>query len=408
MLDKVKKIIAEYGQDHLLAFFDELSPAQQEDLIENINKIDFSLIARVYKEINAPKTPICGVSPMKAADSTTFSKEEADKYVNIGKKAIVDGKVGALTMCGGMGTRLGHSGPKGTFDIGLPSHKSLFEIQACGLKEVGNGNIPWYIMTSNINHDDTVRFFEEHNFFGYPCENIFFFKQAMISVLNKEGKILLENKGKILKSPNGNGGLFLSLKEAGGLDDMKKRGVEYLFICGIDNCLVKMADPVFVGYHISEGAPACAKSFMKRTAEEKAAIFCYSNGRPFVIEYTEIPEELASQRDDNGAFTYGDTNVLNYIFNVNIIDGLCQYYMPYHAAIKKVTYLDTNDGNYVTIPNGLKFELFLFDYFTHIEDLRLLRIDREQEFAPVKNPTGIDSVVTAREMYMKVHKEEQE
>lgn len=406
MLNKAKKKVNEYGQEHLLAFYNELNPDKQEELIDDINKIDFSLITRVYKEINVQSCPARDVTPMKATDSTLFSQVERDKYIAIGNQAIADGKVAALTMCGGMGTRLGHNGPKGTYDIGLPSHKSLFEIQACGLKDVGEGNIPWYIMTSNINNDATVQFFKDHDFFGYPSENIFFFRQAMISVLNKDGKILLESKDKVLKSPNGNGGLFLSLKESGGLDDMNKRGIEYLFICGIDNCLVKMADPVFVGYHISEGAPACAKSFMKRTAEEKAAIFCYSEGKPFVIEYTEIPEELANARDENGAFIYGDTNVLNYIFNVNIIEELCQYYMPYHPAIKKVTYLDTNSGSCVTIPDGLKFELFLFDYFSHIEDLRLLRIDRDQEFAPVKNQTGIDSVETAREMYMKVHKEE--
>ncbi len=408
MINDIRKLLEKYGQEHLLAFYEELDACGKKQLLCDIEAVDFPLIERVYNEINAPKEPAKDVTPMKAADSTVFSQEERSAYTCIGNKAIAAGKVAALTMCGGMGTRLGHNGPKGTYDIGLPSHKSLFEIQACGLKETGNGSIPWYIMTSNINHEDTVRFFENHDFFGYPRENIIFFRQAMISVLNKDGKILLEDKGKILKSPNGNGGLFLSLKEAGGLDDMRKRGVQYLFICGIDNCLVKMADPVFVGYHISEGAPACAKSFMKRSPDEKAAIFCYSQGHPFVIEYTEIPENLANERDENGAFAYGDTNVLNYIFNVDIIEDLCKYYMPYHAAVKKVTYMDTNDGNCVTIPDGLKFELFLFDYFSHIEDLRLLRIDREQEFAPVKNPTGIDSVVTAREMYLKVHKEEQE
>lgn len=407
MINDIKNLLEKYDQEHLLAFYEELDADGKKQLLCDIENVDFSLIERVYKEINDLKAPAEDVTPMKAADSTVFSQEERSGYTDIGNKAIASGKVAALTMCGGMGTRLGHNGPKGTYDIGLPSHKSLFEIQACGLKEVGNGSIPWYIMTSNINHEDTVNFFDKHDFFGYPRENIFFFRQAMISVLDKDGKILLEDKGKILKSPNGNGGLFLSLKEAGGLDDMKKRGVQYLFICGIDNCLVKMADPVFIGYHISEGAPACAKSFMKCAPDEKAAIFCYSQGHPFVIEYTEIPANLANERDENGDFTYGDANVLNYIFNVNIIDDLCKYYMPYHAAVKKVTYMDTNEGKCVTIPDGLKFELFLFDYFSHIEDLRLLRIDRDQEFAPVKNPTGIDSVVTARELYLKVHKEEQ-
>lgn len=406
MYNDICEKLNKYGQQQLLSFYNILDDKEKKQLIDDINSIDFDLVTRAYREINGEKTVPQGVTPMKAGDSTAFSPEEYNRYTEIGKKEIKKGSVAALTMCGGQGTRLGHTGPKGTYDIGLRSHKSLFEIQCDGLKAAGEGNIPWYIMTSNINHDDTVRFFEEHNFFGYPKDNIFFFKQEMMAVLNKEGKVLLEDKGKILKSPNGNGGLFLSLKKAGGLEDMRRRGVQHIFICGIDNCLVKMADPLFVGYYMEAKAPVAAKSFMKRSAEEKAAIFCYADGRPYVIEYTEIPKELANMKYSDGSFVYGDTNVLNYIFNIDIIDELCMYPMPYHGAVKKITYMDTNSGEYVTITDGLKFELFLFDYFVRLEDLSLLRIDREKEFAPVKNLTGVDSSETAREMYIKVHEEE--
>lgn len=402
LLEKVNK----YDQQHLLKYYGELNDIDKQSLLCDINSLDFQLVSRVYDEINSEKILPKDITPMQAGDAEAFSQEEYDRYFTLGLKEIDLGHVAALTMCGGQGTRLGHNGPKGTYDIGLRSHKSLFEIQCDGLKTIGKGNIPWYLMTSNINHDDTVSFFEKNNYFGYPKENIFFFKQEMMAVLNKNGKILLENKGKILKSPNGNGGLFVSLKKAGGLDDMKNRGVKHIFICGIDNCLVKMADPLFVGYYLEKKAPVAAKSFMKRSAQEKAAIFCYSGGKPYVIEYTEIPDNLAGMQDENGKFVYGDTNVLNYIFDIDIIDNLCQYPMPYHVAVKKVSHLDTNSGEYVTIPDGLKFELFLFDYFTQIKDLSLLRINREEEFAPVKNLTGIDSSETAREMYIKVHEEE--
>ena len=406
MYNEIYRKLNNYGQQHLLSFYETLGEKEKKELLLDIDSIDFELISRVYKEIYSERTAARAVSPMPAGDSTAFSREEYDKYAEIGMNEIMAGKVAALTMCGGQGTRLGHSGPKGTYDIGLRSHKSLFEIQCDGLKAVGGGNIPWYIMTSNINHDDTVSFFEQHEFFGYPPENIFFFKQEMMAVLNKGGKILLEDKGKILKSPNGNGGLFLSLKKAGGLEDMRRRGVRHIFICGIDNCLVKMADPLFIGYYMVAKAPVAAKSFMKRSADEKAAIFCYADGRPYVIEYTEIPEALANMRNPDGSFTYGDTNVLNYIFNIDVIDELCEYPMPYHGAVKKVTYMDTNSGEYVTIADGLKFELFLFDYFVQLDNLSLMRIDREKEFAPVKNLTGVDSSETAREMYIKVHGEE--
>lgn len=402
ILNKLKK----YGQEHLLSFYDSMTEKERSSLLQDIDTIDFNLVFSAYANIQNKRVLSGNIMPMQAEDSTAFSPDKTAEYISLGMKAIEKGEVAALTMCGGQGTRLGHSGPKGTYDIGLKSHRSLFQIQCDDLMAVGKGRIPWYVMTSYINHDDTIDFFEAHNFFGYPKEKIFFFKQDMICVLNQDGKILLENKCKILKSPNGNGGMFVSLKKSGGLEDMKKRGIKHLFICGIDNCLVKMADPLFVGFYMKEKVQVAAKSFMKRNAEEKAAVFCYSEGKPYVIEYTEIPKTLAEMKDDAGNYVYGDANVLNYIFDLDIIEKICEFHTPYHAAIKKVTYMDPDSGELATISNALKFELFLFDYFSQIEDIKILRIDRNNEFAPVKNLTGNDSVVTAREMYVKIHSEE--
>ena len=400
-----KELAEKYGQQQLLQYWDELTEEQQKQLAADIESIDFELMNSLYEAAGKPVTQagIGKLDPMPCADVTKMDGEEKDRLSRKGMEVLLKGKMAALTMAGGQGSRLGHEGPKGTYDIGLPEHKSLFEIQCDGLKKVSieaGRVIPWYIMTSEINHEDTVNFFKEHNYFNYPEDSIFFFPQTMIPVMSKEGKLLLENPGKVLRSPNGNGGLFQSLHRSGALEDMKKRGVEWLFICGIDNCLVQMADPLFMGYTLDSGKMVSAKSFIKRTAGEKAGIICFRNGVPAVIEYTEVPKEYAEMKDENGVWVYGDTNVLNYIFRLDIIEKLATSGgMEYHTAIKKITYYKNGKMITSTEPDSYKFELFLFDCFMQLDDLGVLRIERTHEFAPVKNKTGEDSAELAREMF---------
>ena len=343
---------------------------------------------------------------MPCTDAAALPQKERAALYAEGLEAIRRGELAALTMAGGQGTRLGHDGPKGTYDIGLPSHKSLFEIQCDGLKAISaeaGRTVPWYIMTSHINHDESVAFFEKNNWFGYPREDVFFFPQTMIPAMSKDGRLLLAQKDQILQSPNGNGGMFVSLLRSGGIADMRRRGIRYLFVCGIDNCLVRMADPLFMGFLLKSGKEAAAKSFIKRDAGEKAGVFCYRNGRPFVWEYTEITDAYANLKDADGVWVYGDTNVLNYIFTLDKVEAIAGQGLPYHRAVKKLTYLNETSGENAVMPDGFKFEQFLFDAFLWLEDLAVLRIIREQEFAPVKNKTGIDSAESAREMYLAVH-----
>jgi len=409
LLNKAK----EFKQEHLLAFYDELSEEQRKNILSDIENIDFSLMKDLYENVacaKAQKGAEC-ISPISCTDATVMAEDEKKRLYNKGLESLKKGKMMALTMAGGQGTRLGHTGPKGTYDIGLPSHKSLFEIQCCGLKKVSEEagcKVLWYIMTSHINHAETVAFFEEHNYFDYGKENIVFFPQAMIPAMDKDGRILLESKYSVNKSPNGNGGLFSSLKQIGGFEELRKKGITRIFICGIDNCLVKMADPLFLGYFEEAGYKVAAKSFIKRTADEKAGVFCKKDGKPAVIEYTEIPSELAALQDENGVWVYGDTNVLNYIFDIDTAEFLATAGMPYHTAVKKLTHIDIATGEEAIIPDAYKFELFLFDAFTSIDDLGVFRIERTEEFAPVKNATGVDSAESAREMYMEIHKEEKE
>ncbi|MBQ8828253.1 MAG: NADP-dependent isocitrate dehydrogenase [Clostridia bacterium] len=410
MKTEIYTLLEKHGQEHLLAFYDELSETEREKLIADIRSVDFELMARLYKDAGKPteNNRNAVLSPIEAADKTAMKDFDAQKFYGVGVEIIKAGKVAAVTMAGGQGSRLGHDGPKGTYDIGLPSHKSLFEIQCDGLKKVSEecgAVVPWYIMTSRINHSDTVKFFEEHDYFGYPKSEIFFFSQNMIPVIDMKGKLLLESKCEVLRSPDGNGGLFSAIVSSGALADMDKRGVSWVFICGIDNCLVNMADPLFVGYTAKAGVPASAKSFVKRSFDEKAGILCRKDGHPGVIEYTEIPEEQAKMKDENGTWVYGDANVLNYMFNIDILKNIAGNGMCYHTACKKITYMNSS-GDMITSekPDAYKFELFLFDAFDFIDDMRILRIDRNVEFAPVKNKEGEDSPAWARDLYMKANK----
>lgn len=420
--EKWLSYLEKFGQKDLFRFYDELDEKQRAHLIDEIGCVDFPLMKDLYSIVKAhtggalnnsdsKSSIIDEISPLPCTDATSMDPAEKKRLYGIGLEQIAQGKMAALTMAGGQGTRLGHTGPKGTYDIGLPSHKSLFEIQCCGLKKVSEeaGRIvPWYIMTSHINHADTVEFFKQNDYFGYGEENVVFFPQTVVPAMDKSGKLLLGDKCSILKSPNGNGGLFASLANFGGFDRMKASGITSIFICGIDNCLVKMADPLFMGFYKDCGCKAVAKSFIKRTADEKAGVICRRNGKPYVIEYTEIPEELAELKDDNGVWVYGDTNVLNYIFDIDTAEKLGNAGLPYHLAVKKLSFIDFETGEMITIPDGYKFELFLFDAFANLDDLGVLRIERTEEFAPVKNATGVDSAESAREMYMKIHKEEAE
>lgn len=401
-----QELTEKYGQQQLLQYWSDLSPEEQQKLSADISEVDFELMEQLYK--NAGTSPVVtediNLTPMPCADATSMSPEEKERLRRKGMSVLLKGKMAALTMAGGQGSRLGHEGPKGTYDIGLSSHKSLFEIQCDGLKRISleaGRVVPWYIMTSEINHKDTVAFFEEHHYFNYPKESVYFFPQTMIPVMSKEGKLLLESPSKVLRSPNGNGGLFQSLHRSGALADMKKKGVEWLFICGIDNCLVQMADPLFMGYTLDAGKKVSAKSYIKRGPGEKAGIFCFRNGRPGVIEYTEIPQKYAEMKDEQGVWVYGDTNVLNYIFRLDVIEELATSKgMDYHTAVKKITFY--RDGEQVTStePDSYKFELFLFDCFMMLDDLGVLRIERTHEFAPVKNKTGEDSAELALQMYL--------
>lgn len=405
--EQVKNLTETYNQTHLLQYYDLLNLEEKESLLDDILHIDFSLMNKLYESANNPiNIENVSITPVKGISKAEIERNKLNHIYSKGLSEISKGKMCAVTMAGGQGSRLGHNGPKGTYDVGLPSHRSLFEIQCDGLKDISEKagfTIPWYIMTSKTNHDETIAFFKQHNFFGYPEEDIMFFMQSMIPVMNKQSKILLESPYEILKSPNGNGGLFHSLKENNIFEDMKIRNIKWIFVCGIDNILVKMADPYFLGFTLDYGYKASAKSFLKRDPGEKAGVFCFKDGRPYVIEYTEIPKEYAELKDEKGMYVYGDTNVLNYIFDIEVAEKIANEGLPYHTQVKSVSAYINGKVIQSEKPDSYKFETFLFDSFNMLDDIGIFRIERIEEFAPVKNKTGIDSAESAREMFIAIY-----
>ena len=409
-LEEVKEILKKYGQEHLLNHYNGLDDKKKEILLKQIKDIDFELANKLYdstkeQKINANDkiTPINYLDKYKLNDQYKY-------YESIGKKAIKEGKLAAVTMAGGQGTRLGHSGPKGTYDIGLDSHKSLFELLSDNLKEEGKKYgviIPWFIMTSRENNKDTVEFFEKHRYFGYKKDkNIFFFEQGELPMMDTEGKILIGEDGLIKLAADGHGGIYESLVKSKMTNKMRELGIEWVFIGGVDNCLVKMVDPVLMGIAIDKKVTVACKSVVKANPHEKVGVFCKRNGRPNVIEYSEITDEMAEATDENGELLYGESHILCNLFSIDAIERMGAEPLPYHVAFKKAKYID-KDGNLVVpdSPNAYKFEAFLFDAFGEVDDMAVLRVKREEEFAPVKNSDekGVDCPKTARELYKKFY-----
>ncbi len=409
-LEEIKIILKKYGQEHLLNHYETLDETYKKELLNQIEEIDFELANSLYQSVGKKEKQEDKITPIEYLDKYKLY-DDYKYYENIGKKAIMEGKLAAVTMAGGQGTRLGHKGPKGTYDIGLTSHKSLFELLCDHLKEEGkkyNVTIPWFIMTSRENNKETIEFFEKNRYFGYQRnKNIFFFNQGELPMMDTEGKILIGEDGLIKQAADGHGGIYESLLKTGMTKEMKQIGIEWVFIAGVDNCLAKMVDPVLMGIAIDKEVTVACKSVVKANPQEKVGVFCRRNGKPNVIEYSEITEEMAEATDENGELLYGESHILCNLFRVDAVERMGSTPLPYHVAYKKATYLD-KDGKLVqpTSPNAYKFEAFLFDAFGEVDDMAILRVKREEEFAPVKNAdtAGVDCPKTARELYQKFMK----
>lgn len=409
-LIEIRKKLKKYNQEHLLEHYERLDQAHKKELIKQINNIDFSLIESLYKSTKKEeKNNEDKIEPIEYLDKFKLN-DKYKYYENIGKQAIKEGKLAAVTMAGGQGTRLGHDGPKGTYDIGLESHKSLFELLCDSLKEEGKKygvTIPWFIMTSKENKESTMEFFDKNKYFGYEKDkNLFFFIQGELPMIDTEGKILINEDGLIKLAADGHGGIYESLVKSKMTEQMKHMGIEWVFIGGVDNCLVKMVDPILMGIAIDSNVTVACKSIVKANPHEKVGVFCKRNGKPNVIEYSEITDEMAEATDENGELLYGESHILCNLFSIEAVERMGAKPLPYHVAYKKAKYLN-KEGEIIepTSPNAYKFEAFLFDAFGEVDEMAVLRVKREEEFAPVKNAdsAGVDCPSTAKELYTKYY-----
>lgn len=394
-MEKLKK----YGQEHVLKYYDELPDEQRNTLIEQIDRTDFTVIGQ------AAETGKRGIiAPIKAMTIPEIDMGR-ERFERIGMEAIKAGKLGAVLLAGGMGTRLGSDAPKGMYDIGISKPVYIFQRLIENLMKVVEkaGNyIQLFVMTSEKNHDATVGFFKEHDYFGYDKDYIAFFKQDMAPAADFDGKVYMEAKGSIATSPNGNGGWFLSMKKSGLLELVEKRGIEWLNVFAVDNVLQSIADPVFAGAVLEGGYSVGSKVIRKVNPQEKVGVMCTEDGRPSIVEYIELTEDMLTQRDENGEYAYNFGVILNYLFKVDKLVNLLERKLPYHKSAKKIPYIN-EAGELVKPeePNGYKYEQFILDMIQMLDSCLPFEVVRGKEFAPIKNKTGVDSVESARELLRK-------
>ena len=396
-LEQAREKLVKYGQEHVLKYYDEISPEEQGALLAQIEATDMSILSACLNQDTAQSKG--KITPLAAMELDEIEANR-DSFVATGLEAIRAGKVGAVLLAGGMGTRLGSDNPKGMYNVGITRELYIFECLINNLMDVVRQADAWihlFVMTSDKNHEATVQFLTEHEFFGYKSEYVHFFKQEMAAATDYEGKIYLEEKGKFSTSPNGNGGWFVSLKTAGLLDLIHGEGIEWLNVFAVDNVLQRIADPCFVGATIQKNCVVGSKVVRKSAPDEKVGVMCLEDGKPSIVEYYELTEEMMHAKDAKGDPAYNFGVILNYLFRESDLEQMMENSMPLHIVEKKIPYLN-EAGELVKPeePNGYKFEGLVLDMIHQLDSCLPFEVVRNKEFAPIKNKTGVDSVESAR------------
>ncbi|KAF9015698.1 UDP-N-acetylglucosamine diphosphorylase [Cyathus striatus] len=438
-IDALRERYQAAGQAHLFKFWPTLSDDQRAELVAQLQALDIERVNRIYtKAVSAeahasdPSFEAEQIQPLpKDASESVGNVDKVTHWRRKGLEAIARGEVGVLLMAGGQGTRLGSSAPKGCYDIGLPSHKSLFQYQAeriarlqavaeqeCG-KPAGSVVIPWYVMTSGPTRRDTEAFFSKNSFFGLDPNNVIFFEQGTLPCLTMEGKVLLESTSRLAVAPDGNGGLYAATrtplspknKTRTVLSDLANRKVLYVHAYCVDNCLVRVADPVFLGYSIEKQAGCAAKVVPKSHPNESVGVVARRGEKYSVVEYSEISNEQAERRDpETGELTFRAGNIANHFYTTTYLNQVESFEdeLAYHIARKKIPHVDLETGEFVkpSKPNGMKLEMFVFDVFPFTERFAVLEVERKEEFSPLKNApgTGSDDPETSRRDLLAQHK----
>lgn len=400
--EQAKAKLSGAGQEHLLRYYEELNEEQRENLLRQIEHLDMELPKMVEHGVKEAERGV--LAPLGAITLDEIDKKR-QSYETSGIQAIKKCKVGAVLLAGGQGTRLGLDGPKGMLNIGVDKELFLFERLVGNLMEVVEKTgawIPLFIMTSEKNNEDTVTFFKEKNYFGYDPRYVFFFVQQMAPSVSYEGKFYMEDKDKVSTSPNGNGGWFVSLVKAGLLDEVRKFGVDWLNVFAVDNVLQKIADPVFVGAVLENKCVCGAKVVAKADPNERVGVLCLEDGKPSIVEYYEMTDEIIHSRDGEGKLLYNFGVILNYLFQVDTLVQIVEQNLPLHVVERKIPYINEN-GEYVKPeqPNGYKFETLVLDMIHLMDNCLSFEVERDKEFAPIKNATGVDSLESARNLMKK-------
>ncbi len=409
-LQHVKTVLWEHKQGHLLSFWDQLDSQGKEFLFSQIRELDMSQIDHWVSNLVNSTPPSSVPKDFRAARSYSPEPEDSqqrikyDRAHQLGIELISSGKVAAFVVAGGQGTRLGFDGPKGNLPISPLRNKTLFRLFAeaiAAVSEKYNAACPWYVMTSPLNHRQTIEIFDSNDYYGLDKRDVFIFQQGTFPNFGLDGRILLANKGTIACSPDGHGGSLRALYKSGALADMKERGIEHISYFQVDNPLVSVIDPLFIGLHALGEAQMSSKALIKTAPKEKVGNFCMSGGKVMVIEYSDLPDELAEKRNPDGSLVFQLGSIAIHIIDRVFVEKLNNggFALPLHRALKKISYIDA-DGTLKEPdePNGIKLESFVFDALEFAEKSIILQTRREEEFGPVKNATGIDSAQTARKM----------
>lgn len=391
--------LAAAGQEHVMRYYDTLSEEQKEALLSQIETTDFSVLSHLGQ--NKGEMQRGKIGPLAAMQIEEI-KEREQEFRSAGLGAIREGKVGAVLLAGGMGTRLGSDDPKGMYNIGITKKVYIFQRLIENLLDVvreAESWIPLYVMTSDKNHEATTAFLKEHDYFGYNSEYVTFFMQDMAPACDYEGKVYMEKPWKISTSPNGNGGWYTSMHKWGVAQKAISDGVEWLNVFAVDNVLQRIADPCFVGATLLNDCAVGAKVVCKCTPDEKIGAICTEDGKPSIIEYYELTDELMNAKDEQGNLAYSFGVILNYLFRISDLERIREKKLPLHVVEKKIAHLD-QDGvlQKPDKPNGCKFEQLVLDMIHELDSCLPYEVVRNKEFAPIKNATGVDSVESAREL----------
>lgn len=404
-MDK-KQYFESRGQSQVFRFWEALAEEEKAQLLAQADEIDLDEVDRLVETLvkvegdeDAVDFSALKPAPYVELPENVDTDSEWQDAKALGEEALRGGKVAAFTVAGGQGTRLGYDGPKGTFPVTPVKEKSLFQVFAEKIQSARNTygcSLPWFIMTSDINHSATVAFFEENEFFGLNPDSVKFFRQGRMPAVDYEGKIILESKGSIAMSPDGHGGALRALERSGSFDAMASEGIEVISYFQVDNPLVQPIDPYFIGFHLKTGSTMSSKMLPKAYEKEKLGHFCVLDGVTQIVEYSDMPDELCALRDDDGKLSFRAGSIAIHVISLDFARSVVakdsEVTLPFHRADKKIPFVDdSGETQKPDTPNGVKFEMFVFDAIPFAKNPLIIETTRLHDFSPVKNAEGVDS-----------------